>query len=157
MRKLITGAIVAAALAVPATPAFAIHDGTGMPGAVCSNPDSRAVGNNPNPGTPNIGVSNSVAGTESTTQTSEIPRPAPSTSPTELLRVRAGRELALTKLAPPGVDWEPTPARPSPPFGARRLLWFWSGSSGGRRSLRFISVQSARSVKKLVWWSGDKR
>ena len=49
MRKLITGAIVAAALAVPATPAFAIHDGTGMPGAVCSNPDSKAVGNNPNP------------------------------------------------------------------------------------------------------------
>ena len=35
-KKLITGAIVAAALAVPATPAFAIHDGTGMPGAVCS-------------------------------------------------------------------------------------------------------------------------
>jgi hypothetical protein len=45
MRKtLITGAIVAAALAAPATPAFAIHDGTGMPGAVCSNPDSQAVG-----------------------------------------------------------------------------------------------------------------
>ena len=64
MRKLIAGAIVAAALTVPATPAFAIHDGTGMPGAVCSNPDSRAVGNNPNPGTPNIGVSNSVAGTD---------------------------------------------------------------------------------------------
>jgi hypothetical protein len=62
MRKLITGAIVAAALAVPATPAFAIHDGTGMPGAVCSNPDSRAVGNNPNPGTPNLGVSNTPAG-----------------------------------------------------------------------------------------------
>jgi hypothetical protein len=59
MKKLITGAIVAAALAVPATPAFAIHDGTGMPGAVCSNPDSQAVGNNPNPGSPNLGVSNS--------------------------------------------------------------------------------------------------
>jgi hypothetical protein len=44
MKKLITGAIVASALAVPATPAFAIHDGTGMPGAVCSNPDSEAVG-----------------------------------------------------------------------------------------------------------------
>jgi hypothetical protein len=62
MKKLITGVIVAAALAVPATPAFAIHDGTGMPGAVCSNPDSRAVGNNPNPGTPNLGVSNTDAG-----------------------------------------------------------------------------------------------
>jgi hypothetical protein len=62
MKKLITGAIVAAALAVPATPAFAIHDGTGMPGAVCSNPDSRAVGNNPNPGSPNLGVSNTDAG-----------------------------------------------------------------------------------------------
>ena len=58
--KLITGAIVAAALAVPATPAFAIHDGTGMPGAVCSNPDSRAVGNNPNPGSPPTGFSNGI-------------------------------------------------------------------------------------------------
>jgi hypothetical protein len=52
MKKLITGVIVAAALAVSATPAFAIHDGTRMPGAVCSNPDSKAVGNNPNPGRP---------------------------------------------------------------------------------------------------------
>jgi hypothetical protein len=60
MKKLITGAIVAAALAVPATPAFAIHDGTGMPGAVCSNPDSRAVGNNPNPGSPPTGFSNGI-------------------------------------------------------------------------------------------------
>jgi hypothetical protein len=60
MRKLITGAIVAAALAVPATPAFAIHDNTGMPGAVCSNPDSRAVGNNPNPGSPPTGFSNQI-------------------------------------------------------------------------------------------------
>ena len=60
MRKLIAGAIVAAALAVPATPAFAIHDATGMPGAVCSNPDSRAVGNNPNPGSPNTTFSNTV-------------------------------------------------------------------------------------------------
>ena len=51
--------VVAAALAVPA-PAFAIHDGTGMPGAVCSNPDSRAVGNNPNPGTPPTGFSNQI-------------------------------------------------------------------------------------------------
>jgi hypothetical protein len=44
MKKLITGAIVAAALAVPATPALAIHDTTGMPGALCSNPNSQAVG-----------------------------------------------------------------------------------------------------------------
>ena len=34
MKKLITGAIVAAALAVPATPAFAIHD-HGVPGENC--------------------------------------------------------------------------------------------------------------------------
>ena len=60
MRKLIVGAIVAAALTVPATPAFAIHDGTAMPGAVCSNPDSRAVGNNPNPGSPPTGFSNGI-------------------------------------------------------------------------------------------------
>jgi len=60
MKKLITGAIVAAALAVPATPAFAIHDGTDMPGAVCSNPDSRAVGNNPNPGSPPLAFSNAI-------------------------------------------------------------------------------------------------
>ena len=58
MRKLITGAIVAAALAVPATPALAIHDGTGMPGAVCSNPSSQAVGH-PATGKANLGVSNS--------------------------------------------------------------------------------------------------
>jgi hypothetical protein len=62
MRKLITGAIVAAALAIPATPAFAIHDGTGMPGATCSNSDSNAVGHPApgagNPDTPNLGVSN---------------------------------------------------------------------------------------------------
>jgi hypothetical protein len=62
MRRLIAGVIVAAGLAVPATPAFAIHDGTHMPGATCSNPDSRAVGNNPNPGSPNLGVSNTLAG-----------------------------------------------------------------------------------------------
>lgn len=64
MRKLIAGAIVAAALAVPATPAFAIHDGTGMPAAVCANSDA-AIGNTPfgtNPGSPNLGVSNTDAG-----------------------------------------------------------------------------------------------
>ena len=52
MRKLITGAIVAAALAVPATPAFAIHDpnvpaGNGSnpnEGQSCSAPNSKAVG-----------------------------------------------------------------------------------------------------------------
>jgi hypothetical protein len=35
--------IVAAALALPATPAFAIHD-PNVPAGVCSNPDSQAVG-----------------------------------------------------------------------------------------------------------------
>jgi len=59
MKKLITGAIVAAALAVPATPAFAIHDGTGMPGAACSNPDSEAVGH-PATGKANTAFSNTV-------------------------------------------------------------------------------------------------
>ena len=47
MRKLIAGAIVAAALTVPATPAFAIHDGTGMPGAVCSNRIRGQLGTTP--------------------------------------------------------------------------------------------------------------
>ena len=36
MRKLITGAIVAAALAIPATPAFAIHD-PNVPAGECAN------------------------------------------------------------------------------------------------------------------------
>ena len=36
MKKLITGVIVAAALAVPATPAFAIHD-PNVPAGVCAN------------------------------------------------------------------------------------------------------------------------
>ena len=44
MRKMLIAGVVAAALSVPATPAFAIHDGTGMPAAVCSNPDSQAIG-----------------------------------------------------------------------------------------------------------------
>ena len=50
MKKLITGAIVAAALAVPATPAFAIHEpnvpaGNGVEGEqACSSPNSQAVG-----------------------------------------------------------------------------------------------------------------
>lgn len=62
MKKLITGAIVAAALAVPATPAFAIHDGTGMPGAVCSNPGSQAVGH-PATGHAQTAFSNTVLNT----------------------------------------------------------------------------------------------
>jgi hypothetical protein len=64
-KKLIAGAIVAAALAVPATPAFAIHDATGMPGAVCSNPDSQAVGHGTDNNTnhqPTTGVSNTERG-----------------------------------------------------------------------------------------------
>jgi len=59
MKKLIAGVIVVAALAVPATPAFAIHDGTGMPGAVCSDPDSQAVGH-PATGLANTAFSNTV-------------------------------------------------------------------------------------------------
>jgi hypothetical protein len=44
MRKLIVGVvIVAAAVLVPAVPAFAIHD-PNVPAGVCSNPDSQAVG-----------------------------------------------------------------------------------------------------------------
>jgi hypothetical protein len=43
MKKLIAGAIVAAALTVPATPAFAIHDPF-VPAGDCSNPGSQAVG-----------------------------------------------------------------------------------------------------------------
>jgi hypothetical protein len=42
MRKLIVGAIVAAALTVPAAPAFAIHD-PNVPAGVCANSDA-AVG-----------------------------------------------------------------------------------------------------------------
>ena len=64
MRKKLVLGVIAAALAVPA-PAFAIHDATGMPGAVCSNPDSNAVGhgtaNNPDQ-QPNTGVSNTDRG-----------------------------------------------------------------------------------------------
>ena len=61
-RKLIAGAIVAAALAVPATPAFAIHDPFGPPAGACAN-STAAIGNTPsppNPGSPNLGVSNTV-------------------------------------------------------------------------------------------------
>jgi hypothetical protein len=62
MRKLITGAIVAAALAVPATPAFAIHDPFGPPAGECANSDSAigTPGGGANPGSPNLGVSNTV-------------------------------------------------------------------------------------------------
>ncbi len=42
MKKLITGVVVAAALAVPATPAFAIHDPF-VPAGDCANSDA-AVG-----------------------------------------------------------------------------------------------------------------
>jgi hypothetical protein len=43
MKNKLVGMIVAAALALPATPAFAIHD-PNVPAGVCSNPDSQAVG-----------------------------------------------------------------------------------------------------------------
>ncbi len=59
MRKLITGVvIVAAALLVPAAPAFAIHD-PNVPASVCSNPDSEAVGH-PATGKANTAFSNTV-------------------------------------------------------------------------------------------------
>lgn len=62
MKKLITGAIVAAALAVPATPAFAIHDNAGVPAAECANSVSAigTPGGGANPGSPDRGVSNTV-------------------------------------------------------------------------------------------------
>jgi hypothetical protein len=59
MRKLIAGVvIVAAALLVPAAPAFAIHD-PNVPAGVCSNPDSQAVGH-PATGLANTAFSNTV-------------------------------------------------------------------------------------------------
>ena len=59
MRKLIvSGLIVSAALAVPAAPAFAIHD-PNVPAGFCSNPDSEAVGH-PATGKANTAFSNTV-------------------------------------------------------------------------------------------------
>jgi hypothetical protein len=61
MRKLITGVIVAAALAVLATPAFAIHDPF-VPAGDCAPTHSNAVGHGTDghPNQPNRGVSNTV-------------------------------------------------------------------------------------------------
>ncbi len=59
MRKLITGVVIAAAaLLVPAAPAFAIHD-PNVPAGVCSNPNSQAVGH-PATGKANTAFSNTV-------------------------------------------------------------------------------------------------
>ena len=58
MRKLILGVIAAVALAVPAAPAFAIHD-PNIPAGVCSNPDSQAVGH-PATGKANTAFSNTI-------------------------------------------------------------------------------------------------
>jgi hypothetical protein len=59
MRKLIVGLlIVVGLLAVPAAPAFAIHD-PNVPAGVCSNPDSEAVGH-PATGKANTAFSNTV-------------------------------------------------------------------------------------------------
>ena len=58
MRKLILGVIAAVALAVPAAPAFAIHD-PNIPAGVCSNPASEAVGH-PATGKANTAFSNTV-------------------------------------------------------------------------------------------------
>lgn len=59
MRKLIAGVIVAAAaLAVSAAPALAIHD-PNVPAGVCSNPGSEAVGH-PATGKANTAFSNTV-------------------------------------------------------------------------------------------------
>jgi hypothetical protein len=62
MKKLITGAIVAAALAIPATPAFAIHDPF-VPAGDCAPGHSKAVGHGTDghPNQPNRGVSNTFA------------------------------------------------------------------------------------------------
>jgi hypothetical protein len=58
-RTLIAGVvIVVGALAVPATPAFAIHD-PNVPAGVCSNPESEAVGH-PATGKANTAFSNTV-------------------------------------------------------------------------------------------------
>jgi hypothetical protein len=58
-RTLIAGVvIVVGALAVPAAPAFAIHD-PNVPAGVCSNPDSQAVGH-PATGKANTAFSNTV-------------------------------------------------------------------------------------------------
>jgi hypothetical protein len=58
-RTLIAGVvIVIGALAVPATPAFAIHD-PNVPAGVCSNPESEAVGH-PATGKANTAFSNTV-------------------------------------------------------------------------------------------------
>lgn len=50
MKKLIVGGIVAAALAVPATPAFAIHD-PNVPAGICANsPAAVGIPSTTNPG-----------------------------------------------------------------------------------------------------------
>jgi hypothetical protein len=67
MRKLITAVIVAAALAIPATPAFAIHDGrltfvSGLPddvGVGCNPDNTEAIGH-PATGKANTAFSNTV-------------------------------------------------------------------------------------------------
>ena len=65
MKKLITGVIVAAALAVPATPAFAIHDGVMPFVGDCTHPNpgnSQAIGS-PATGKANTGhVNTNVLG-----------------------------------------------------------------------------------------------
>ncbi|SCL13488.1 hypothetical protein GA0070624_0147 [Micromonospora rhizosphaerae] len=59
MRKLITGTVIAAAaVLVPAAPAFAIHD-PNVPAGVCSAPGSQAVGH-PATGKANTAFSNTV-------------------------------------------------------------------------------------------------
>jgi hypothetical protein len=96
MKKLITGAIVAAALAVPATPALAIHDPF-VPAGVCSDPDASAVGQpkahgGVNPGDPNRGVSNSFAlpmAAQAKARRRELSR-----QQVDRCEVRAGRKLA---------------------------------------------------------------
>jgi hypothetical protein len=61
MRKLIAGAVVAAALAVPATPAFAIHDPNVPAGSCAHSPSAVGTpGGGANPGSPDLGVSNAM-------------------------------------------------------------------------------------------------
>jgi hypothetical protein len=59
MKRLIVGAVIAAAaVLVPAAPAFAIHD-PNVPAGFCSNPHSQAVGH-PATGKANTAFSNTV-------------------------------------------------------------------------------------------------
>ena len=110
MKKLITGAIVAAALAVPATPAFAIHDpnvpgenwlGWQLPGnsQAIGHPAARVQGTpavRRTPATPASGWRNTNR---------RRPRPATSSSKARQVTGPGGAEARshLTEQTPPGL------------------------------------------------------